>query len=1026
MNHIKLTYLSLFILLIGLTLNSYAQKVQSAPTSGAQTIPILGTVVDREQKPLAGVSVQRQSSASKAITGTDGKFSVEADAIDYLIISKAGFNTETIPASAITSAPIVLSVAMIGAGEKDIVNIPGDDRKKRQLNSAVSVLKRNQLSEVPFSSLNNILIGKMPGVYVTQSATSPGFDLANILIRGKSSYNDAQSPLILVDGIERDFSDMDLSEIENITVLKDAASLSWYGIRGANGIIAVTTRSGQVGKSKVTFSAFAGTQIAQDVTKPLNSYTYASLYNEALKNDGFAPLYDANTLAAYQNKTNPTLYPDNNFVRDFLKSAAPVQRYTATVSGGNAAVRYFTSFSYYNQEGLFAQAQTKDYSSNAGYKRYNFRSNIEAAVTSKLDLSMKVGGRIENRLEPTQDINYLGTTNVLNALYLTPPNAFPLLNTNGSYGGTSVFQTSNPLALLQGRGYNSQLTRVLQASMNLKYNLDGITKGLTVNAMYSYDMSGLYVSGQTQNFEVYQFNAPSNAYTRYGTQSALAFRAAAFNNSIRNNEFLAGFDYKRDFGVHDVGLSLKYNNGALFNPVPNARFDYVRKAVSSRATYAYKQKYFADITVNYSGNDRFTPGNRYGLFPALSLGWVATEESFLKDVTPLNYLKLRGSYGLTGSDNLFGARLYAWQALYTTAGMSSYNFGTGFSNSGGATGEVALPNSQLTFEKSRKLNIGFDSKLLDQALDLTFDYFVDTRTDIISPAFVPSIIGQMLVPENNGEAQYKGFETGVNYTKTFDKFTWSLFGTFTSVKSDLSKYNDRPGLPANQLQAGHPLGNFGLLYEAIGVFKDQAEINAAPRQTLSGKVQPGDIRYKDVNNDGLIDNYDRSILNYSMVPTSYYSFGAKIKFGGFDLSGLFVGQSGGLVDISSIVGAGNANNGFLNQYSVNRWTPATASSSLWPRLGITDRGNNTAASTFWIRSSNYLQLNNVELGYSLPSSITRKLKMSECRVYVNGYNLTSFSKLNDSDVNPALITAGRNGNYPYIKTFSLGINVSFF
>lgn len=1018
MNHIKLTYLSLFMLLIGLTMGNYAQ---------GQTTPIQGTVVERDQKPLAGASVQRQGMpAGSVITAADGTFTIQADAGDFLIITKDGYNSTTVAASA-TDKPISLSVALIGATEKDIVNIPGDARRKRQLNGAVSVLRSDQVSEVPFSSLNNLLIGKLPGLYVTQAATAPGFDLANILIRGKSSYNDAQSPLILVDGIERDFSDMDLSEIENVSVLKDAASLSWYGIRGANGIIAVTTKRGKLGKTKVTFNAFAGTQIAQNVTKPLDSYTYATLYNEALANDGLAPLYNATALAAYQNGSNPTAYPNNNFVKDFLKKSAPVQRYTATVSGGNSNVRYFTLFSYYDQGGLLAQTQTPDYNSNIGYKRYNFRSNIDAAVTSKLDLSMQVGGRVENRLEPTQDINYLGTSTVLNALYLTPPNAFPLLNPNGTYGGTSVFQTSNPLALLQSRGYNSQITRVLQASMSARYNLDDVTKGLSASAMYAYDFSGLYASGQTQNFEVYSFNPTGNVYTRYGTKSALGFRTAVFSNTIRNNEFWAGLDYQRGFGLHDVGFSVKYNGGSLFNPVANARFDYNRKAVAGRATYGYNQRYFADLTVNYSGNDRFTPGNRYGVFPALALGWVLTEESFLKGNSIVDYFKLRGSFGLTGSDNLFGSRLYAWQSLYTTTGMASYNFGTGFSNSGGATGEVALPNDKLTYEKSQKLNFGFDSKFFGKALDLTVDYFVDKRTDIISPAFAPAILGQILVPENNGEGQYKGFETGASYTKTYGSFTWNLYGTFTSVKSNLNQYNDRPGLPANQLQAGHPLANFGLLYDAIGIFKDQAEINAAPRQTLSGRVLPGDIRYRDVNGDNIIDSYDASIFNYSLVPTSYYSFGAKFKLGGFDLGALFVGQAGGSVDISSVVaGNTNTNNGFLNQYSVDRWTPGTAATALYPRLGTTDRGNNTAASTYWIRSSNYLQLNNVELGYTLPASIAGKLKMSMCRIYVNGYNLKSFSKLNDLGVNPALITAGRNGNYPYIKTFSLGLNVSFF
>ena len=339
--------------------------------------------------------------------------------------------------------------------------------------------------------------------------------------------------------------------------------------------------------------------------------------------------------------------------------------------------------------------------------------------------------------------------------------------------------------------------------------------------------------------------------------------------------------------------------------------------------------------------------------------------------------------------------------------------------------QTELPNPELGFEKSKKLDIGFDAKLFDQSLSLTLDYFLDKRTGLISPAFVPGFIGQLLAPENNGEAQYKGFESAINYTRILNKVTISLFGNFTRVKTNLNKYNDQPGLPENQRQQGHPLGNFGLMYQATGIYQSADEITKGPRPTLAGRVQPGDISYKDINGDGLVDNYDMSIMNYSSLPDAYYGFGTTIKVAGFDLTAMFVGQSGGSVNISSNILAGNANNGFLNQYSVDRWSTATASTSLYPRLSIADRGNSIAPSTFWIRSSDYLQLRTIELGYSLPSRIINKIKMESCRFYVNGYNLASFGALKDLDISPDLVTAGRNGNYPYLSIFSGGINVKF-
>ena len=916
-----------------------------------------------------------------------------------------------------------LSAGLVDTGKNDEVSIPLGTRTKKYLPGVISVLKSEQLPQVPFSNLNDALTGLLPGVYVSKQNTAPGFDASNILIRGRSSYNDAQPPLLLVDGIERDFADMDISEIESISVLKDAASLAWYGIRGANGVILVTTKHGLTTGTRVTLNAMGGAQVAQSTIKPLDSYTYATLYNEALQNGGLAPLYDQTALTAYKNGTDPYLYPNNNLIDRFLKKWAPVQRYVASVSGGNEAARYFTTFSYYNQGGLFAGTETPNYNSNAGYKRYNFRSNLDAAVTKNLDISVNIGGRIENRVEPGQNTGYAGITDLLNAIYLTPPNAYPLLNADSSYGGNTIFQ-NNPLAQLQSRGYNSQITRVLLASARTNYKLDGITKGLSLSAMYSYDMAGVYISGRTQNFEVYQRNSTTNAYTRYGTRASLAYRAASFANTSRNNELWAGLNYKRSFGLHSLDASGYYNTASIFNPIGNIRFDYTRKSGSARASYNFNHRYMADLVLNYSGNVRFAENHRYGFFPALSAGWIISEERFFKDVKPVNYLKIRGSYGLTGNDNLFNARLYGWQSLYSTAGFQSYSFGTGFSSAGGATGELSLPNPNLTFEKSRKLDLGFESTLFS-SLSVAFDYFLDKRTDLISPSFVPGFIGQTLVPGNSGEAQYAGFETGINFNKQLNKVNLHLFVNYTLAKTNLNSYNDQPGLPRYQLQTGHPLANLGRMFVADGIFQNQNEINSAPRSTLSGRIQPGDIRYKDLNGDGLIDNFDQTVLDYTGVPSSYYSFGTTVAVAGFDLTAMMTGQHGGSADIRNIIYAGNANNGFLTQYSVDRWNTTNAAGALYPRLTLSDRGNNTALSTYWIRSTDFLQLRNIELGYTLPGPLMNRLKLSACRLYINGYNLFSSGKLTGLDLDPTLIGAGRNAVYPSLTTLSAGLNLTF-
>ncbi|HTE27973.1 SusC/RagA family TonB-linked outer membrane protein [Flavitalea sp.] len=1011
----------IFFLCFFLLLLQFAFAQETGPV-----LKVAGRVTDRNQKPVPGVLIETESGSQKLVTEADGRFTLEAGESEYVSFTKEGFNLLRMAAKDIREGSVMLTERLIDGTENDEVFIPFGTRKKRQLTTAVSVLKGEGAPQIPFSSLTNILTGQLAGVYVNPVRTAPGNDAASILIRGRSSYNDVQAPLILVDGIERDFSDMDINEIESVSVLKDATALAWYGIRGANGVLLVTTRTGNAGNMKITLDLMGGVQTPKYKIQPLNSFTYATLYNEALKNDGFAPLYNQTALDGYRDGTDPYLYPDNNFVDRFFESSAPLQRYVGTISGGNTAVKYFTSFSYYNQGGLFAESKSDNYNSNAGYQRYNFRSNISAAVTDKLDITLNIGGRIEDRRGPVQlSLGTTGMDSLMNAIYLTPPNAYPLVNKNGSYGGNSIF-TNNPLGTLKNKGYSSQVNRVLLASTTARYKMDDWLKGLSANVMYSYDYSGLYQNGRNENFDVYQENPATGAYTRFGgPRSALAFSPATFSNSIRSNELWAGFDYDRGFGESDLNMSLRYNSSAYFNPVANARFDFKRKGISYRASYGYQQRYFADVVLNYSGNDRFAPEHRYGLFPAASVGWVLSEENFLKSVPAIDYLKVRASYGSTGSENLYGARLYSWESLYNTINIPSYSFGTGFSSAGSATAEASLPNNDLSFERSNKLDIGVDAKFLSQALSLSIDFFIDRRKGLISPAFIPGFIGQTLVPENNGIAQYKGIESSVSYTKKIGRLQLNVFANYTYAKSNLVAYNDRPGLPENQRQTGHPLANPGLVYESEGIFQSQDEISKSPRQTLSGRIQPGDLKYRDVNNDGLIDNFDRSVLDYSTIPKGYYGFGASLNIAGFDLSFLFNGQHGGFANLNPIINSGIAANGFLNQYSIDRWSAATASTAIWPRLGIADRGNNTAPSTFWMRKSDFIQLRNVELGYTLPSKIFKRAGVESFRIYLNGYNIVAFGGLKDLDLSPDLVTGGVYGSYPYLASFSGGINVRF-
>lgn len=1013
----KLKYILLISLLFaGFGLKAHAQNPESAITASGQ-------VVDNNGKPLEGVSVTIQEKTTGVMTGTDGRFVITARGNDVLTFKMKGFNTTQRAAPDLENTKVTMTESLVDAGDEDNISIPFGVRKRRAVSASVSTIRGSELPQIPLSSLNSTLAGRLPGLYIKQSGTRPGVDNATFLIRGRSSYNSNQQPLVLVDGVVRDFVNMDVNEIENISVLKDAATLSWYGMNGANGVIYVTTKRGSATATRVTFDAQGGVQTPSIITSPLNSFDYATLYNRALQNNGFSPRYDQATLDAYKADTNRYLYPNNNFVDRFIKKAAPVQRYVATVSGGNAYAKYFTLLSYYNQGGLYNGASNPDYDGNTNYRRYNFRTNLDLHINKNLDVSMDVGGRVEQLRYPSA-----GNASLLGVIYSTPPNAFPVLNEDGSYGGTSLFQNSNPLALLNADGNTTTLTRTMLATLDARHKLDFITKGLSLNLFYTYDITSAYVSGYSQDYEVYEKGA--SGFTRYGTATPLKYSDADFNSNVRNNEFWGGLDYDRTFGQHGIRFSSRVQSAVSAAP---ARLDNTRITIANRLSYHYKQRYFADLVASYGGSQNFAPGKRYGWFPALSAGWILSDESFLHGVSFLDYLKLRGSIGLVGNDGL-STRRFAYNDYFTRGG-TQYTFGTGFSSVPNAT-QLELANPNLTWEKAKKASLGLDAKLFDQSLSLYFDYFYENRSDLLTTALLPNILGTAVVDVNEGKARYKGFEGGLGYDKKIGNVTVGLNGNFTYATSKIIAINEEAGLPAYQKQTGFPVGSVAQFNSetsttylnrfliAEGIFQNQAEIDAAPVQRFSGTVKPGDIRYRDVNKDGVIDNLDYVMTNYNDIPKLYFGFGASLQYKGFDLSAQFQGAQERTISISNIINSGSSATGYINQFSKDAWTPENPAAP-FPRMAISDRGNNTVSSTFWLRPGDFVKLKSAEAGYTLPVKGGNRFRISSCRFYLMGFNLLTFSKVNDLGIDPEIPTAGFNQSYPYLRTFAAGVNLKF-
>ncbi|MFT3823885.1 MAG: TonB-dependent receptor [Chitinophagaceae bacterium] len=1005
-------YNCLLWLLLLITAVGRAQTPNAALTAS-------GKVLDQHKNPLAGVEILIQEKTSGIATGTDGSFSFDCNTNDVIIFKKKGYNTLQKPATELTGGAIAMQLSLVDGGDDDNVYIPFGTRKKRAVSASISSVKSAALPQIPLSTLNNALAGRIPGLYVQQTGSRPGTDDATFLVRGRSSYNSNQQPLVLVDGVERDFINMDLNEIESISVLKDAASLSWYGMNAANGVLYVTTRRGSPSATKISLDVQGGIQTPVNMVKPLDSYNYALMYNQALQNNGSAPRYDQVALDAYKNGTDPYKYPNNNLPDEFFKKGSAVQRYVMTISGGNSFARYFTLLSYYNQDGLYKGGHNDKYKANANYKRYNFRTNLDMRLNKNLDVTLDVGGRVENLRYPGA-----GTGGFNTAVFTTPSNAFPIKNSDGSYGGSSLFR-NNPLAMLSEDGSITDLYRTLLATLKVRQKLDFITKGLSANVYYSYDITGMYQSGFDQDYEVYELNS-SGTYTRYGTKAPLTYRNTTFSGNVRNNEFWGGFDYDRSFGEHTFNFTTRAQAAVSAAP---GRLDNRRITYANRLSYNYKQRYFADVVATYGGSQNFAPGKRFGWFPAASAAWIISDESFMRKISFLDYLKLRGSIGVVGNDGI-SARRYAYRDYFTRGG-SQYFFGTGYSAVSNTT-ELELANPDLTWERATKTSIGFDTKLFHQSLSISADYFHEKRTDLLTSALLPNILGQGTVNINAGEAKYSGFEVGATYEKSFNKVHIAFNGNFTYAKSTIIALNEEAGLPGYQKQVGYNIGSVVMGSDYIkkflvaeGVFQNQAEIDAAPVQRFSGVVRPGDIRYKDINGDHQIDNLDYIMTNYSDVPKSYYGFGITVSYDHFDLSCQFQGVEGRTIQINDLINSGTSATGYVNQFSPDSWAADKAATALWPRMAISDRGNNTVNSTYWLRSGDYLRLKTAELGYTFPSAFLKRVKIAQCRFYLSGFNLLTFSKIKDLPFDPEMPGAGYGSTYPYLRTFTAGLNVNF-
>lgn len=1009
----------------------------STAATFAQTATVSGVVKDDTGEPVIGAGVLVKGTTLGTITDIDGHFSFRADDLNgVLVVSFVGMETQEIPMKGKGTFDIVLKSSNTLLEEVQVVAYGA--QKKVTLTGSISSVNTDELLKVPTASIGNMLSGVLSGVSSIQSSGQPGGDDPDVFIRGISTLNTMNAkPLYLVDGVERSFFQIDPNEVENITILKDASSTAVFGVRGANGVIIVTTKRGKEGKAKINASFSYGIQTPTRMPEFVNSYDYATFLNEAYTNDGKDPKFTPEAVEAFRTHSNPIIYPDTDWMELLFKSSAPQTQGNVNISGGTERVRYFISMGMLDQKGFFKNHDTR-YDANFNFNRYNYRANLDIDFTKTTLVAINMGGRVEKRNFPRSgdDINQL-----FRRIYWATPFSGPGIVDGKWIKGNSQYLPvglSDGLGNIYGRGYGSKTTNVVNLDLALTQKLDFVTKGLQFKIKVAYNSGYDHTKERATSIESYQpwyrkdvtwMEHPAGSdpnevvYIQDGEAGLISY-AESFGKS-RDWYAEASFDWKRDFGLHHLSALALYNQSKTYYPdsdYPGIPRGYV--GLVGRVTYDYDNKYLIEGNVGYNGSENFAPGNRYGFFPAVSGGWVLTQEEFLKDNPVVNFLKIRASYGIVGNDryHLYGTGfmdrfLYLPNSYFIGSG---YQFGTGTSWSPGAY-EKSFGNSGLSWEKSAKQNYGIDFSLFNQKLSGSIDYFYEKRTDILAKASTDPIIHAMSLPVLNlGIVSNKGVELNLKWNHKINSFRYWTNLNVSYAKNKIVYQDEVPSEYTYTLKTGHPVGQpFGL--KVRGFYYEGMEDVADHSYVL----KEGDVVYEDLNHDGKIDDNDKTAIGYPSYPLLNAGLTLGFEYKGFDFSMLWVGatKTSRVLEETFRKPLGETyDRSLMSHQFTDRWTPETAATAKLPRATIDGVKNNYRDSELWVKDASYLRLKNIEIGYNFRLPFMPKIGMEKMRVFMTGYNLLTFDKLKISD--PESMSSGVP-QYPVMRVINFGLNVSF-
>lgn len=969
-----------------------------------------GQIVDRWGNPVSGAWVSSVHLAEHGVaTDQNGKFTLPAGSTGKLQIKTQENNIKIVEITPDEPMTIVLDFASQKM-EKGF----GIQQTLRETTGAISRAENEQFNTRSSMNVGNSLFGTALGLTALQKS-GPIWDQDPALyIRGLQTLND-NGVLVLVDGLERYVTFIVPEEVESISVLRDASAVALYGYKGINGVVNIVTKRGKYKTKEVNISYDHAFNWQARKPKFVDAYTYGNAVNEAYSLDGKSPRYSQNELNAYQSGKYPYLFPNVNWVDEVFRDNGASNIYNLSFRGGGQKMRYYTLLSLQDNSGFIANANVNEYSTQMKHSKGNIRTNLDIELTPTTTLQANLTGVLHEFSRPG-----LGGDNLVWRLYRVPALAFPVKTEDGLWGGDATYGATNPAASVQGRGYSKGHSRALLADFLLKQDLSGITKGLSASARLGYDNVASYWEDYTKSFKygsdaVTTWNGGEPGETsRYtaGAESALA-EGSKIDWQNRMFHFNANVDYNRAWDNHKLFSSLIYSYE--YKNWNNQNRTWYRQNVALYTHYGFNDRYIADMTLMASASNKLAPGHKWAFSPTVGAAWVISNEKFMKDVTWVDFLKLRGSFGIINTDHI-PTEGY-WEENYV--GGYSYPLGQNFDWQNGLT-EGRLPSLNTSNEKAYKYNIGIDASMF-KGLSLTADLYYEKRKDIwVSKAGQTSgILGATASYANAGIVDSKGVELGADYIKKLGDFTVNVGGKFTYSTSEIKEQLEAPRAYDYLKSTGKPVGQiFGL--QAIGYFVDQAEIDNSPRQQFS-TVRPGDIKYKDQNNDGIINEFDQVAMGYnSIVPEIYYSFNLGAEWKGIGFSAAIQGVSNytaNLVTPGMYIPLVDDMN-LSEHYYANRWTPETPNAR-YPRLTKEENKNNFRTNSVWLADASFLKLRNCEIYYKLPQTFLSKLKMKSAKVYVRGVDLLCIDNIDVSDPEAIGLT------FPMTRSVNVGIAVGF-